>query len=137
LNLRRIKDSGLPGIENAALTGANPPTLRRLKLWKDAAIAVRGRPDWLFIKLHCHGMDPRPKNTDAVLGASMRRFLQDLVEKAPERGECVHFVSAREMVNIALAVCDGREGTPGGYRDYRLKRVRSVCESAEVLDQRP
>jgi hypothetical protein len=39
----------------------------------------------------------------------------------------VHFVTAREMVNIVLAACDGLEGNPGEYRDYRLKRiVRSV-----------
>jgi hypothetical protein len=125
LNLGRIKESGLPGIENGSLTAANPASLRRLRLWKSASISVRGRPDWLFIKLHCHGMDPGPKNVDAILGASMRRFLQDLVEKAPQRRECVHFVSAREMVNIILAACDGREGDPGEYRDYRLKRVRA------------
>jgi len=124
LNFGRVRKSGLPGIENGALTGANPPTLGRLRLWKDVAIAVRGRPDWIFIKLHCHGMDPRPQNEEVMLGTAMRRFLQDLVETAPERKECLHFVSAREMVNIALAACDGREGNPGSYRDYRLKPLR-------------
>jgi len=43
--------------------------------WKRAAIAAHGRPDWIFVKLHCQGMDPRPKNQDAVLGTSMRKFL--------------------------------------------------------------
>jgi hypothetical protein len=33
-------------------------------------------------------------------------------------------VSAREMANVILAACDGHEGNPGDYRDYRLKRVR-------------
>jgi len=28
------------------------------------------------------------------------------------------------MVNIILAACDGREGNPGEYRDYRFKRER-------------
>jgi hypothetical protein len=119
-----VRPLGLPGIEDSAITGARPPSLRRLQLWKRAAIAVRGRPDWIFIKLHCHGMDPRPKHEDAMLGAAMRRFLQELVEGAPERGESIHFVSAREMVNIAVAACDGREGNPGQYRDYRLRLVK-------------
>jgi len=55
----------------------------------------------------------------------MRDFLRELVEGAERRGEILHFVSAREMVNIILAACDGREGNPAEYRDYRLKRTRT------------
>ena len=109
------------GIENGALTTPNPPSIRRLQLWKKAAITVDGRPDWLFIKVHCHGMDPTQKA--AMLGEPMRGFLRELVEGAEERNEILHFVTAREMVNIALAACDGKSGNPGDYRDYRLKRV--------------
>ena len=111
------------GIENGAITRRNPLSLSRLRLWKQAAITVRGRPDWLFIKLHCHGMDPTQQ--DAVIGGPMREFLRELVEGADQRGEALHFVSAREMVNIILAACDGREGNPGEYRDYRLKSLRA------------
>ncbi len=110
------------GVENGALTRFNPPNLRRLRLWKQAAIRVQGRPDLLFIKLHCHGMNPADE--DVVLGSSMQSFLRELVEGAPQRGETLHFVSAREMVNIILAACDGRGGNPGDYRDYRLTRDR-------------
>jgi len=106
-------------IDNGAFTATNPPTLRRLRLWKQAAISVRGRPDWLFLKLHCHGMDPT--QDDVMLGSSMRSFLHDLVEGAEQRGEQLHFVTAREMVNIILAACAGREGNPGEFRDYRFK----------------
>ena len=109
-----------PRIENSALTTVNPPTMRRLQLWKKAAITVRGRPDWLFIKLHCHGMDPR--DDAAMLGEPMRAFLRQLTE-ATLSTDKVHFVTAREMVNIALAACDGRDGNPGDYRDYRLKLI--------------
>ncbi len=110
-------------IENGALTAVNPPTLHRLCLWKQAAICVQGQPDWLFIKLHCHGMDPTQE--DVMLGASLRNFLCDLVEGAPQRGEFLHFVTAREMVNVILAACEGREGDPGGFRDYRFKSQRT------------
>lgn len=110
------------GIENSALTGSNPASLHRLVNWKRAAITVEGRPDWLFIKLHCHGMDPRHENV--VLGAPMRQFLRELIDGAGERGETLHFVSAREMVNVIQAACDGREGNPGDYRDYVLKLGR-------------
>src|SRR5581483_797613 len=118
----KARPARFAAIENGALTPPNPPSLRRLQLWKDAAISVQGRPDWLFIKLHCHSLDPTQE--PAVLGEPMRRFLREIVEGAQSRGETLHFTSAREMVNIILAACDGREGNPGDYRDYRLKRVR-------------
>jgi len=92
--------------------------MERLRLWRHAAITVRGRPDWLFIKLHCHGMDPR--DTAALLGAPMQQFLRALSENAKRDGHSVHFVTAREMTNILLAACDGREESPGSFRDYRL-----------------
>jgi hypothetical protein len=110
-------------IETGALTAANPPDTRRFQSWKEAAISVQGRPDWLFVKLHCHGMDPTQE--DAMLGNAMQEFLRELVQGAAARKERLHFVSAREMVNIILAACDGREGNPGDHRDYRLKQKRT------------
>jgi len=118
---------GKPAIEDAAIAGSSPMTLRRLALWKRAQIHVAGRPDWLFIKLHCHGMDPRQK--EELLGGAFREFLKDLVEGAPQRKETLHFVTAREMTNILLAACDGREGDPGDFRDYRFKRFTGVAAS--------
>jgi hypothetical protein len=111
--------NGLGRFENAALTGANPPGLRRLGLWKKAAISIQHRPDWLFIKLHTHSMDPTQQ--EAVMGPPMQQFLAEFTLAARYRNEVIHFVTAREMVNIILAACDGREGNPGEYRDYRLK----------------
>lgn len=109
-------------IDNAALTGANPPNMRRFLRWKKACICVRNRPDWLFIKLHTHSMDPTQR--EAVIGPPMQRFLTGLVQEADDRKEAIHFVTTREMVNIILAACDGREGNPGEYRDYKFKRTR-------------
>jgi hypothetical protein len=60
----------------------------------------------------------------------MQHFLRELVEGAPQRDETIHFVTAREMVNIVLAACDGREGNPGDYREYRLKRNVATSSSA-------
>ena len=121
---RRSSGSRVVSIDNGAITPMNPLSVKRLQFWREANICVSGRPDWLFIKLHCHGMDPSQQ--EAVLGAPMRKFLCDLVTDAEERKDTLHFVSAREMVNIVLAACDGREGDPGQYRDYRLKRASAV-----------
>jgi hypothetical protein len=106
-------------IENSELSGVNPPTLRRLELWKKARITVEGRPDWLFIKLHCHGLQAADES--AMLGAPIQQFLRELVAGGKGSEYRVHFVTMREMVNIALAACDDFEGDPGEYRDYRFK----------------
>ena len=128
-DLKRSLHAVRPVLENGAFTGANLPSMHRLSLWKQAQVRVQGRPDWLFIKLHCHSMDPT--QNDAVIGDSFHKFLSALVTGAAGRQETLHFVTAREMTNILLAACDGREGNPGHYRDYRLKRIANVQLSAE------
>ena len=125
---RRKRGWLFPGIENGELSGINPPTLRRLRLWRDAAITVQGRPDWLFIKLHCHGMQPCDESS--MFGSSIQDFLRELVEGPGNRTEYrLHFVTAREMVNIILAACDGRDGNPGEYRDYRFQLIQSPVQN--------
>jgi hypothetical protein len=112
-----------PKIENSALTTAYPPTLARLRLWRRAAITVEGRPDWVFIKLHCHGMNPTDR--EAMLGGLITSFLRELIEESQAGGQyLLHFVTAREMTNLILAACDGREGNPGDYRDYKLRLIK-------------
>ena len=121
---RRKRGCPFPGIESGELSGANPPAMRRLRLWREAAITVKGRPDWLFMKLHCHGMTPRDE--PAMLGPSIRHFLSELVDGPGNGPEYrLHFVTMREMVNIALAACDGHEGNPGVYRNYRFQLIHA------------
>lgn len=119
-------------IENGAITAPNPMSLERLASWKRAHIHVLGRPEWLFIKLHCHSMDPTQK--DVVVGTTFQRFLEELTGGAESRKETLHFVSTREMVNIAWAACDGREGNPGEYRDYRFKRFKDRARGAKKIE---
>src|SRR5208283_3365325 len=127
-DLGRTFRSARPAFDNRGLTTAMPPSLQRLSLWKQAQVRVLGRPDWLFIKLHCHSMDPTQQ--DAVIGESFRNFLAALVGGAAARKETLHFVTAREMTNILLAACDGRDDNPDKYRDYRLKRFADVSQAA-------
>jgi hypothetical protein len=118
-----------PAIENAEVTTKHPPTMKRLRLWERAGITVEGRNDWVFVKLHCHGMDPR--DVDAMWGNAMKNFLRELTNGAKiAEGYEVHFTTAREMTNIILAACDGREGNPGEYREYRLKSIRKDRQQA-------
>jgi hypothetical protein len=135
LDLGRSRRALRPQMETGAITPRNPMSLDRLALWKRARIHVAGRPDWLFIKLHCHSMDPTQK--EVVVGDPFRKFLEQLVGGAQARKERLHFVTAREMANIILAACDGKEGNPGEYRDYRFKRFKDLPSTVERFESIP
>ncbi|HEY3297448.1 MAG TPA: hypothetical protein VGK34_02235, partial [Armatimonadota bacterium] len=120
----------MPGIENGEISGSNPGTLRRFELWRKAGVSVGGRPEWCFIKLHCHGMIPH--DDSAMLGELKSNFVRQLTELSKTTGEFqLHFVTTREMVNIILAACEGHNGNPGDFRDYRYRLLGS-SRKAEV-----
>jgi hypothetical protein len=122
LNWKWRKHGILPRLENADLTGANPPTALRMDLWTKLHVHVVGQPEWVFIKLHTHGAPP--PNCDVFLGDPYRRFHEHLAEQyGPDRSWRLHYVTAREMVNIIHAAEDGHRGNAGMFRDYRFKRV--------------
>lgn len=112
LNWGRRKLGFLPRVENGDLTGANPPTQNRLKIWCRIAPRLRARPEIIFIKLHTHGAIER--NSSMLLGQPMRDFHSLLAAGRIS----YHYVTAREMVNIIHAIEDGKTGSPGEYRDY-------------------
>jgi hypothetical protein len=121
LNWHRRKLGILPRIENGDLTPANPPSVERFRLWLDLGISVLGRPEWIFIKLHTHG--GVRQNYKMLLGEPMRRFHQALSEQYGDgRNLRLHYVSARELVNILHAAEDGKSGNPCEYRDYVYQR---------------
>jgi len=117
---RRRKGGVLPRLENGAITAANPPTSARAELWARQHIHVRGRPDWVFVKVHTHG--GVAGNADVLLGDPMRRF-HDRLRGGFSDGKlwALHYVTAREMYNMVRAAEDGREGSPGQYRDYEIQ----------------
>ena len=117
LNFAWRKWGVLPRLENADISGRNPPTPLRARLWTRAGVHVSGRPEWVFVKLHTHGC--APANAAVLLGESMRQMHRDLSASFND-GERwkLHYVTAREMTNIVLAAEAGLSGDPGGYRDY-------------------
>ncbi len=133
--MKRRNGWPFPYIENGAVAELMPPTLKRLRLWRRAAITVQGQPDWIFIKLHCHGMDPRDR--DVMLGAPMRLFLRQLTESVGSaRQDRLHFVTMREMTNMILAACDGRSGDPNDFRDYRLRLISGLRHDGRCAETR-
>ncbi|MEZ5426392.1 MAG: hypothetical protein R2747_09015 [Pyrinomonadaceae bacterium] len=123
---RRIRGLPVPRLEDGALVDNQPMDLARLRRWVSADVTVKGRPEWVFIKLYCHGFFAHDQA--ASIGEKAERFFSDVIEQGEKTGEYkVYFASAREAFNMAAAAIDGREGNPGEFRDYLLKPI--MCEN--------
>lgn len=111
----------LPRIENADVRTSSPPTRERIDAWVQTGIHVEGRPEWTFVKVHTHGVEER--DIDTLLGQPMREAFEYLQSRYNDGREWkLHYVSAREMYNIAKAAEAGHEGDPGLYRDFLIPR---------------
>ncbi|HEY4175348.1 MAG TPA: hypothetical protein VGM90_00880 [Kofleriaceae bacterium] len=104
-------------IENGALTGDDPPTASRVQSWLDQNIHIEGRPEWVFVKVHTHGALER---TAASLLGDGGAELHTALAETMKRGDQLHYVTAREMYNVARAAMDGHSGNPNAYFDYRV-----------------
>ncbi len=103
-------------IESSALDAGDPPTPSRVDTWVAQGIHVAGRPDWIFVKVHTHGAPER--NAATLLGPAGRRLHEYLAARYDDRRDWIlHYVTAREMYNIAVAAMQGESGDPGAYRD--------------------
>jgi hypothetical protein len=117
LNWKHRKKGIFPQIENSDIRGSMPPTKERIDLWVDTAITVKGKSDWLFIKIHTHGT--QEESMDTLLGqpfADMNEYLLDKYNDG--KNYLMHFTSGREMYNIIKAAESGETGNPNLYRDY-------------------
>jgi hypothetical protein len=110
---------GYPRIENASLTSANWGRPDRIHKWLDCHVHVRGRPEWVFVKLHTHGAIEH--DFDALFGEkafAMHRLLNEEYNDG-ERYR-LHYVTAREAYNIAKAAEAGLTGDPSRFCNYKI-----------------
>lgn len=106
-------------VENAALSARNPASASRVASWVRRGIHVDGVPEWTFVKVHTHGAPEA--QADALLGEAGRVLHEELTRHYDDGEHFVlHYVTAREMFNIALAAMEGQRGDPGDCRDYFL-----------------
>jgi hypothetical protein len=108
-----------PRLEYSALQSSDPPNESRVHRWVRQNIHVEGRPDWVFVKTHTHGA---PEREAAMLlhdgGRAMHRALQAHYNDGVRWK--LHYVTAREMYNLAKAAMAGKSGDPNQYRDFEL-----------------
>lgn len=106
-------------LENGCLQKSQPPSLSRLDRWLDAQISVPQRPDWLFVKLHTHGAPE--SNQEVLLGEPMAAFHRGLAERAARDSRFhFHYVTAREMYNLARAAESGFTGMVRDALDFEI-----------------
>ena len=119
---RRIRGLPVPRIDDGALAANQPLDAVRFNRWRSANVTVAGKSDWVFVKLYCHGFFGRDQSV--CIGDDAKRFFGGIVEESEKTGAFkVHFASAREAFNIALAAIDGKGGSPNDHRDYRLRTI--------------
>jgi hypothetical protein len=105
-------------VEYASLETFTPYSRARLDYWLRAGVSVEGRPEWVFFKLHTHGMQSR----ETFLGEQMEQRCADLEALCAETGCRLHYVTAREAYNIAKAAEAGHKGDAGEFRDFSVSR---------------
>ena len=119
---RRINGFPVPRIDDGALAANQPLDTARFNRWKSANVTVKGKSDWVFVKLYCHGFFDHDQSV--CIGEDARRFFGDIIEESEKTGSFkVHFATAREAFNITLAAIDGKGGDPNAHRDYRLRPI--------------
>lgn len=121
INWRSRKFGLIPRIENSDIKTTNPPSRERVDHWVRTGVHVKGRPDWIFVKIHTHGTQERDMNT--LLGQPTGDMFSYLESRYNDGREYVlHYVSAREMYNIVKAAEAGKQGSPNAWRDFIVPR---------------
>ncbi len=114
LNARRL----FLELDNGDIHPGMPASPARISRWVRAGVHVPGRPEWLFIKLFAHGAGS-PADMDAVTGPDFDALLDGFELDYNDGHEYVlHYITAREAYNIAMAAADGHGGNPMDYLNH-------------------
>lgn len=106
-------------LENGSITGVDPGTPDRVRTWTQQNIHIAGRPEWIFVKVYTHAAPE--KVADSYLGAGGEILHRELTTRYNDgKNWALHYVTAREMYNIAIAAMEGQSGDPSAFRDYVL-----------------
>jgi len=118
INLKDWRHKWHPTIEDGDINQYpthNDP--KRINAWMNQNIHVKGRPEWQFVKIFCHGA----QDHKSVVSETTDQ-MHDYIEENYNDGKKyrLHYVSAREAFNIVRAAEDGKTGNPNDYRDYEV-----------------
>lgn len=112
-------------VDDASLESPTPPAPPRLAAWLRSHVHVKERPEWVFLKLHCHGI----QSWDLYKSPRIRAMFEQMIQRWTRPPFRLHFVNAREAYNIAKAAEAGCDGDAGEHRNHVIpppanRRVR-------------
>ena len=112
-----------PSIEQSNISDSDFSFSARIDYWINKGVHVKGKPEWIFIKIHGHGASAEKSGREVLLGKNSDRMFKYLQDKYNDGEKLfLHYVSAREMYNIVKAAECGEKGNPNKYRDYIIPR---------------
>lgn len=121
------------------IDGYPPVDGHRLDSCIRTGIRVKGKDNWIVVKMHTHGAT----DGDAVLGKEMDEVFHHLESKYNDGEKFnLHYVTARELYNVIKAAEAGEESeNPSKYYDYLVKPPKyqpdySVSCASDELQER-
>lgn len=108
-------------LDDGDVHGSIPASPSRADEWIRADVHVEGRPDWRFVKLFAHGISSA-EDEDVTVGGTFDETLTYL-ERNYNDGQryVLHYITAREAYNLAMAAAARVGGDPEKYYDYLVK----------------
>jgi hypothetical protein len=115
-NLRRL----FIDVDDGNIHAAMPASATRVRRWVNARVHVAQRPDWVFVKVFAHGVSSI-EDEDEVVGEHFESALTALEQHYNDGQRYVlHYVTAREAYNLAMAAASGATGSPSAYLDGEI-----------------
>jgi hypothetical protein len=115
-NLRRL----FVEVDDGNVHAAMPANAERVRRWVSARVHVEPRPDWIFVKVFAHGVST-PEDEEELLGGNFDSALTALEIGYNDGLQYVlHYVTAREAYNLAMAAASGATGEPSKYFDSEI-----------------
>jgi hypothetical protein len=126
-NLRRL----FIDVDDGNIHASMPASPTRVGRWVNARVHVAERPDWLFVKVFAHGISSI-EDEDEVVGDHFEDALTELEQHYNDgRKYVLHYVTAREAYNLAMAAAGGAKGQPSEYLDSEIPPYISTARRVE------
>lgn len=110
-------EKGRVRYDHGDVTMEDLPTPERIDRWVRTAIHVKGRPEWIFVKVFTHGTVAR--DHEALLGRWAETMYRHLETRYNDgKRYRLHYATAREAYNILKAAEAGHSGNPNDFRDF-------------------
>lgn len=90
---------------------------KRIDAWVRQGIHVKGKPEWQFVKVFCHGAQDHESVVSSITD-DLFSYLETTYNDGNQYR--LHYISTREAYNIVKAAESGKTGNPNLYRDYLI-----------------